>query len=183
MFYRDTSNNRYYIGTPFTYGNYAYTSSQATHVKFLELGFTQVIPQSPPDRRFYIVVGPDAYGNYSSTPRELSALKANFIKDTKRDAYNHLRGTDWYVLRLLELGTTNPVHAAIPEAVTTYRQAIRTTQDARCTQINEVGTVEELSALINASPQIYDQETQTFSVNSDALAPWPELDTATYATY
>ena len=58
MFYKDSSNNRYRIGTPFTYNGYYYGTALATHAKFIELGFTQVIVAARPDDRFYVVSGP-----------------------------------------------------------------------------------------------------------------------------
>ena len=72
MFYVDQSTQkRYYIGTPFDYNERQYTKAGATHDKFIELGFTQVIIQQRPDDRFYIVSGPNAAGEYDSTPRDL----------------------------------------------------------------------------------------------------------------
>ena len=59
MFYKDSSNNRYYIGKPFTYNGTSYTKHGATHANFIALGFTQVIVAARPDDRFYVVTGPD----------------------------------------------------------------------------------------------------------------------------
>ena len=134
MFYLDpNTNKRYRIGTPFEYNGVYYTMQGATHAKFMELGFTQVIPQQRPDSRYYIVSGPDATGAYTSTPRSASELKTNFTLEQKRLAHQLLRRTDWYVIRLLELGA---VSAPVPTVVTTYRAAIRAAADARCAQIN-----------------------------------------------
>ena len=67
MFYKDSNNNRYYLGKPFKYGDTTYIAN-ATHAKFMELGFTQVIVQPRPDNVYYVVSGPDSTGNYSSIP-------------------------------------------------------------------------------------------------------------------
>ena len=80
MFYLDTqTNTRYYLRRAFSYGSLQYSQAAATHETFTTLGFTQVIIASRPDSRFYIVVGPDNTGAYSSTPLDLAELKALFI--------------------------------------------------------------------------------------------------------
>ena len=108
MFYLDpNTNKRYTIGTPFEYNGVYYTMQGATHAKFIELGFTQVLTQQRPDSKYYIVSGPDATGAYTSTPRSASELKTNFALEQKRLAHQMLRRTDWYVIRLLELGAVS----------------------------------------------------------------------------
>ena len=84
MFYLDSNNNRYYLGKSFKYGNTNYSTSSATHAKFMELGFTQVIVQQRPDDKYYIVSGPNNTGAYNSTPRDLAELKLNFKLQQKR---------------------------------------------------------------------------------------------------
>lgn len=182
MFYLDSYNKRYTIGRPFEYNGYYYGTALATHEKFIELGFTQVVVGARPDDRFYIVSGPNNDGQYSSTPRDLTELKNSFVVQQKRQAYDLLRGTDWYVIRLFELGTTSPVAAAIPELVTTYRAAVRSASDARCAEIYAVTSIAELEALVGAPEQLYDDVTQTFSPNPAGLTPFPELS-ETITTY
>ena len=87
MFYKDSFDNKYRIGTPFEYGGYYYAASQANHPKFMELGFTQVIVGSRPDSRFYSVAGPDINGQFTSNPRDLAQLKTSFIKKEKQNAH------------------------------------------------------------------------------------------------
>ena len=99
MFYTDSNNNRYYIGKPFEYEGYYYGTALATHAKFMELGFTQVIVQQRPDSKYYVVTGPDATGAYSSTPRNLADLKLSLKLQQKKHAHQTLRQTDWYVIR------------------------------------------------------------------------------------
>ena len=177
MFYTDSNNNRYRIGTPFTYNNTDYTKYGATHAKFMELGFTQVIPQARPDNQYYIVSGPDATGAYSSTPRNLAELKLNFKLQQKRTAHQTLRQSDWYVIRSMELGV---VAAAVPVALSDFRAAYRAASDARCAEIDACTTVQELETLMKAPAKLYDEPTETYSVNPAALTQWPEALATTY---
>ena len=180
MFYIDSNGKRYTIGRPFTYNNTDYTRYGATHEKFIELGFTQVIPQQRPDDKYYIVSGPDNTGAYTSTPRSVSELKTNFALEQKRLAHNLIRRTDWYVIRLLELGA---VQAPVPTVVTTYRAAVRSVADARCAQINAAADTATLETLMKAPEELYDAETETFSVNPAALQKWPEPLATEYEIY
>ena len=178
MFYLDTNTQkRYRIGTPFTYNNTDYTRYGATHAKFMELGFTQVIVQERPDDSYYIVSGPDATGAYSSTPRNLAELKTNFKLQQKRTAHQTLRQSDWYVIRSMELGV---VAAAVPVALSDFRAAYRVASDARCAEIDACTTVQELETLMKAPAELYDVEAETYSVNPAALTQWPEPLAETY---
>jgi hypothetical protein len=177
MFYTDSNNNRYRIGKPFEYEGYYYGTALATHAKFMELGFTQVIVQQRPDSKYYVVSGPDASGTYSSTPRNLADLKRNFKLDQKRIAHQTLRKSDWYVIRSMELGV---VAAAVPVALSDFRAAYRAASDARCAEIDACTTVEELETLMKAPAQLYNIETEVYSVNPAALTQWPEPLVTTY---
>ncbi len=177
MFYTDSNNNRYYLGKPFKYGNTTYGVANATHAKFMELGFTQVIVQQRPDDSYYFVSGPDSTGAYSSTPRNLAELKLDFKLEQKRTAHQTLRQTDWYVIRSTELGV---VAAAVPVSISDFRAAYRAAADARCAEIDACTTVQELEALMKAPTQLYNQETEVYSVNPAALTSWPEPLAETY---
>ena len=72
---------------------------------------------------------------------DLALLKANLVKQQKQIAYDLLFKSDWKVVRAQELGTT------VPENITTYRAAVRSAADARCTQINAASSVEDLKTL------------------------------------
>ena len=178
MFYLDTNTQkRYRIGTPFTYNGKQYTRAGASHATFMSLGFTQVLVQQRPDDQYYVVSGPDATGAYSSTPRSLADLKLNFKLQQKRQAHQTLRQTDWYVIRSMELGV---VAAAVPVSVSSFRAAYRAASDARCAEIDACTTVEELETLMKAPAQLYDEPTETYSVNPAALTQWPEALATTY---
>ena len=177
MFYKDSNGNRYRIGKPFTYQGYYYGTALATHAKFIELGFTQVIIAPRPDSTYYSVIGPDINGQYTSTPRDLAMLKTNFIKQEKQISFQKLKQTDWYVLRNVDGA------GAVPTAVATYRSAIRTAAETRCNQINACTTVAELEEKIKEPARLYNEETETFSVNPDRMEPWPEIDIDVYHLY
>lgn len=178
MFYLDTqTNTRYYLRRAFSYGSLQYSQAAATHETFTTLGFTQVIIASRPDSRFYIVVGPDNTGAYSSTPRDLAELKTSFKREQKATAHNVLRQTDWYVVRLAELGVSA---GAIPADVTTFRAAYRTAAGTRCDEIDATTTVQELETLIKAPALLYDEYGNS-SVNPAALTQFPDSLAETYS--
>lgn len=172
MFYLDTqSNKRYYLGRAFSYGNKNYLPSGATAEVFESLGFTKVVIQQRPDDRFYIVSGPDNTGAYSATERDLAELKTQYKLETKQTAFRMISGTDWYVIRLLELGTTT---ASVPGEISTYRAAVRTASDARCAEIDACNDVAALEALIQAPAELYDINTDTSTPNPAAMTQFPE---------
>ena len=180
MFYTDSSNNRYRIGNPFTYEGYYYGTALSTHAKFMELGFTQVIVQQRPDDSYYTVSGPDATGAYSSTPRNLAELKTSFKLQQKRTAHQTLRQSDWYVIRSMELGV---VAAAVPVALSDFRDAYRAASDARCAEIDACTTVQELETLMKAPAEVLSDPNNYESVriaNPAALTQWPEALATTY---
>ena len=171
MFYKDFNGNRYKIGKPFTYQGYYYGTALATHAKFMELGFTQVIIAPRPDGKYYIVTGPDLDGQYTSTPRDLDQLKEDQVKKEKQVANKILSQTDWMVIRAIDVGVAV---AAVPDNVSNFRSAVRGVCDARCNAIGSTVTVEELETLVKAPVQIYDQETEIYITNPDPhLPPWP----------
>ena len=149
MFYLDTqTNTRYYLGRPFSYGDLNYTKQGANHETFISLGFQQVIVEQSPDSRFYIVEGPDNTGAYTATARDLAELKTQYIRDAKLTAFQLLKGTDWYIVRQMELGYSE---APVPVDVTAFRAAVRAAATARCEAIESITTVEDLIILLNNS--------------------------------
>ena len=158
MFYIDADQNRYYLKRQFSYLGVNYGASAATHEKFTELGFTQVIVGPRPDDRFYIVSGPDNTGAYNVTPRDLDQLKLRFIMEQKRLSRGLMTFSDWYVIRSVELGTPMPVEFE------DYRTAVRAAANARCDEIALAATIEELQELITdpealtAYPAVVEEE-------------------------
>ena len=153
MFYLDPqTNTRYQLNRPFTYNSIQYTRAGATHETFQSLGFTQVVVGARPDDRFYIVSGPDNAGQYSATPRDVVQLKASYIIEAKRQAYQILSRTDWMIIKGIEVQT----FAVSPE-VSVFRQTVRNLSDVRCNMITATTNVEELKAVID-TPINYGEE-------------------------
>ena len=172
MFYLDSqTNTRYRIGTPFTYNGKQYTKAGATHEIFVSLGFTQVIIQQRPDDAFYVVSGPDNTGAYTATERDLAELKTEYIRQTKTTAFQLLKGTDWYIVRMMELGYNE---SPVPVDITTFRAAVRSVSDVRCGQIEGMTSVSDLEALIKAPSRLYDEDGNDLGVNPAALSAFPE---------
>ena len=167
MFYVDQSTQkRYYVGTPFDYNERQYTKAGATPDKFIELGFTQVIIQHRPDDRFYIVSGPNSAGEYDSTPRDLDQLKLSFIMQQKNTAKQILSESDWYVIRAMESD------AGVPDDFRNYRNSVRAASSTRCAEIFAAETVEALEALIKA-PALLTDDQGSQTPNPAALTQWP----------
>ena len=86
------------------------------------------------------------------TEGELNArgLKYNFIKEVKAQAESLLNKTDWYITRKAEKNT------AIPSAITTWRDGIRTKQAAMETLItnaSNTAAIETLYTYVNTADE------------------------------
>ena len=68
-------------------------------------------------------------------------LKTQLIRDVRNQAKNELKKTDWYITRKTEKDI------AIPSAVTTHRDAIRTKQASMCTAITNASDTPALETL------------------------------------
>ena len=82
-------------------------------------------------------------GVESTTP----GLKTNLIKDLKTNVANILAKTDWYVTRNSEKST------AIPSAISTHRDAVRTKQAAMEAQITGAADTAALETLYTFTEQ------------------------------
>ena len=184
MYYVDESTQkRYRIGTPFDYNERQYTKAGATHAKFIELGFTQVIPQQRPDDRFYIVSGPNNAGEYSSTPRDLKQLKASFSAEQLSTANGILQQSDFVFIRLAEEGAGT---VTVPAALPTQRDEVRTVCKGNIKLITDCKSVAALEALIKAPATVTDpehpDEVRTMENPEPHLKPYPSIDVAEYLT-
>ena len=162
---------RYNEGRAFTYNNVQYTRAGATSAKFTALGFNAVNVGARPDDRFYVVSGPDNTGAYTSTARDLATLKDDYKKKMKLEARNILRTTDWLVVRLAENSD------AIPAAVATFRDNVRTVADDNCTKIDACADVAALAALISAPREVLvdnNDPAQGYQSNAAGLTPNPD---------
>jgi hypothetical protein len=146
MFFKDSSNNRYYLGRQFTFNSIQYSAAAATEAQFTTLGLTKVTLDAKPDSRFYNFTGPDINGAYTSTAKDLATLKENFVAETKTTARQLLAQTVHYILDNLEDNTIS-----VPADVTTYRAQVRTANTTRCNEINACADVAALQTLINST--------------------------------
>lgn len=107
--------------------------------------------------------------NGDGEPMVSKGLKGEWIAAQKRVAGELLSGTDWYVVRYLEN------NVSVPDAVLSYRAAVRVTSGEREAQISGASSVEELAALLTNSPTVYDEATNSQVPNTEPfLVPWPE---------
>ena len=82
-------------------------------------------------------------------------LKTKLIREVKEQAESILNQTDWYITRKAEKST------AIPSAITTHRDAVRTKQASMCT------------AITNASDTAALETLYTFTTDSDGVTTRP----------
>ena len=90
-------------------------------------------------------------------------LKYNLIRDVKSQAANELAKTDWYITRKTEKNT------AIPSAITTHRNLVRSRQAAMETSITNASDTPALETL-------YTYTEDSDGVISRPLAEIPTLD-------
>ena len=90
-------------------------------------------------------------------------LKTNLIIDLKVNVANELARTDWYITRKAEKST------AIPSAITTHRDAVRTKQASMETAITNASNTPALETL-------YTYTTDSDGVQSRPLAELPTLE-------
>ena len=175
---------RYYPGRAFAWGQFQYSAAGATHAKFMELGFTQVIIERRPDDRFYIVSGPDNEGKYNATPRDLKQTQLSFVQKELTTTQTMLMATDWLFIRANEMPRGTPV--AIPSAVLTSRNEVRAVCDTNCDLIVGTKDIPELEALIKAPAEIPEDAMANelvFITNPEPhLEPYPTLDAQEFLT-
>jgi hypothetical protein len=90
-------------------------------------------------------------------------LKTVLIKQIKSQAEGILNKTDWYITRKTEKNT------AIPSAITTHRDAVRSKQDSMCTAITNASDTPALETL-------YTYTTNDSGVTSRPLGELPTLE-------
>jgi hypothetical protein len=98
------------------------------------IGITEVAEPTSYDRRFYSEV---------DKPRDLAELKTLWIGKQKEEAGDLLSKYDWYVVRKAEKTT------AIPTAITTYRDGVRTNCKTREDEITACSDVAALKKLVD----------------------------------
>jgi len=85
----------------------------------------------------------------------VEGLKTKLIREVKKQAESILNQTDWYITRKAEKST------AIPSAITTHRDAVRTKQASMCTAITNASDTPALETLY------------TFTTDSDGVTTRP----------
>ena len=149
------------VDVPFTYGDIHYPANWlrlSTAQEKKDLGITEVADAATYDSRFYWNDGTakalddvnatdengdllkDENGNQVVTLGVKSVLKAQ----EKTTAGSLLARYDWYVVRKVEKST------AIPTAITTYRNAVRTACDTREKEIDACSDTAALVTLYSA---------------------------------
>jgi len=78
---------------------------------------------------------------------KVEGLKTILIKTIKAQAEGILNKTDWYITRKAEKNT------AIPSAITTHRDAVRSKQDSMCTAITNASDTPALETLYTYTEQ------------------------------
>jgi len=81
---------------------------------------------------------------------KVEGLKTQLIRTVKKQAEGILNQTDWYITRKAEKST------AIPSAITTHRDAVRTKQASMCTAIanaSDTPALETLYAYVNTADE------------------------------
>ena len=77
----------------------------------------------------------------------VEGLKTKLIRTVKAQAEGELNRTDWYITRKAEKNT------AIPSAITTHRDAVRSKQDSMCTAITNASDTPALETLYTYTKQ------------------------------
>jgi len=143
--YSNKKDEKYYINTDQTYtydadaGTVTATYGDATAKAHADTTWTQ-------DE----IDDGDAPTGADTDTIKLRGLKYHFIKDIKITANNLLSETDWYITRKTEKNT------AIPSAVTTWRNGIRTKQAAMETLItnaSNTAAIETLYTYVNTADE------------------------------
>ena len=116
--------------------------------------------------------GEEAVGTYATTDVALADLKADMTSSVQSKAASILAQSDWYAIREAEGGT------AIPADWKTYRAAVRTTSNAKETEIAALADVDAVKAY-EAHPVTYTRKTGT--TDAEGVTTWaaPNITTDT----
>ena len=107
--------------------------------------------------------GEEAVGTYATTDVDVATLKADMTSSVQSQAASILAQSDWYAIREAEGGT------AIPADWKTYRAAVRTTSNAKETEIAALADVDAVKAY-EAHPVTYTRKTGT--TDSEGVTTW-----------
>jgi len=116
--------------------------------------------------------GAKAVGTYATTDVAVADLKTSMIASVNSNAASILAQSDWMSIRAADGGT------AVPSAWATYRTAIRTTANAKETEIAALADVAAVK-LYEAHPVTYTRKTGT--TDAEGVTTWaaPNITTDT----
>ena len=127
---------KYYINTNVTY---AFDGTNATG------SYGDATAKAHADSNFTAEDEEDGLGTEDDVKRE--GLKTKLIREVKSNAAYELSKTDWYITRKSEK------NKAIPSAITTHRDAVRSKQDSMCTAITNASDTPALETLYTYTKQ------------------------------
>ena len=88
----------------------------------------------------YLMKNPD--GTITKTPKNLDGVKSAQIAIVKTQQGSILAQTDWAYVRLADIGVS------VPEAIKTYRDAVRAAAAAMEVAINDATTTDEMAVVL-----------------------------------
>ena len=144
-------NEKWYINTNITY---AFDGTNATG------SYGTATAKAHADTNFSAQDEEDGLGTEGEVATR--GLKTNLIQTVKKQAADELAKTDWYITRNAEKST------AIPSAITTHRDLVRSRQAAMETSITNASNTPALETL-------YTYTTDSDGVTSRPLAKIPNL--------
>ena len=96
--------------------------------------------------------GEEVVGTYATTDKDFTALKTEMKQTVNAQAASVLSQSDWMSIRAADGGT------AVPSAWATYRTALRTTANAKETEIDALADMDAVKAY-EAHPVTYTRKT------------------------
>ena len=116
--------------------------------------------------------GAEAVGTYATTDVAAATLKTSMTASVNSNAASILAQSDWMSIRAADGGT------AVPSAWATYRTAIRTTANAKETEIAALADVAAVK-LYEAHPVTYTRKTGTTDAEGVTTYAAPNITTDT----
>ena len=105
------------------------------------MGLVEIVYEAPPDSRLYFW-GQNPDGTITKTPKNLDGVKSAQIAIVKTQQGSILAQTDWAYVRLADIGVS------VPEAIKTYRDAVRAAAAAMEAEINGATTTDEMAVVL-----------------------------------
>ena len=117
--------------------------------------------------------GAEAVGTYTTTEKSVADLKTSMVEQVNSIAASHLSNSDWMSIREADGGT------AVPSDWGTYRTALRTTANAKETEINALADLDAIKAY-RAHPVTYTRKTGT--TDAEGVTTWAAPNVTTDTT-